>query len=662
MSRSYSFQCGELRFDRNSIPDSVSDVESWPTVDINALSDADRKSYECRRMAVTLYLQDRELSLTAIQQRTGVHRTKISYFVQRCLMTHADGRLVGFRALIQFAHLEPYRRTKPLSKGSRNGKGLAGAFIQLLDKYPSLRTYLERRLKKQFSPSENTKEFKQSIPNLHGKFIKRCRELGIRPDEYPLNTDYKAQRSLATFVKDYALSSFESAATAAGADRIKAPWQDDPSPRGPVMIPYQVVETDGHKIHMRITLTIPDPFGLESVLELDRIWILPVLDLATRAALGYFLSLSIEYNSDDVLEAVQAALVPRKKRALTIPGLQYNKGAGFPAEVFPELEYICWDWIRFDNAKAHLSDQTISVLHSVVGCWPDAGPSGEPDQRPFIERFFQLLTKHFAHRLTGTTGSNSADIIRSLADPKGNARALMRLDELEELVEVLMANYNAKPHDGLGGRSPLEAMAHYLSKDSLFLRPLARCQRKDICLLQNTKEVTVRANLAEGVRPHIHFLGVKYSSDILSANPTLKGKCLRIYFNQKNICTLRAYFDNGAELGVLTAAKPWFFTPHSVRLRREINRLKRLKKISFTENEDAIEAYVKYKRSLAPRDRRAVNSLAKVDRSKQEFALEKSAMDNQKPPEIIDIKRPIVSREQLDVAIKPLSVKKTIVL
>lgn len=649
-------QCGGVRFDRDTIPPEVCDIELWPAVDLQALSDAGRQVYESRRMAVVLYLE-RDLSLTAIEKKTGVSRTRISYFVERCLQNHSDGRIAGFRALIRFSHLQPYERTESAS-GKKGIEGLSGAFNQLLRNYPNLKNFLDRKLKKSLKPGKAPKEIGINVPQLHKQFLAQCREAGITDLDYPFNTDYCGRRSLGTYVRNYIQSNYELAAREAGADKTKSTWQGNP--RALPIFPYQVVEIDGHKLHLRVTLTIPDPFGLEIQVELSRLWILPVFEVTTRAVLGYYLSLSIEYNADDVVAAFQDALVPRTKHALTIPGLKYREGAGFPHELFPELEYACWDWVRYDNAKAHFADSTLSIMHTVIGCWSDAGPRGEPDQRPFIERFFQLLTANFAHRITGTTGSNTLDIIRELADPNGDTSVLMNLRELEELIEVIFADYNATPHDGLGGRTPLEAMAHYVRKSDQLIRTLARCQRKDLCLLQVNKIVTIRANLKEGVRPHIHYKGVNYSNEILSTNAALVGKKLRIYIKIKDLRTLRAFFDDGAELGVLSAARPWLFTPHDLRLRTEINRLKRLGKIRFGEGDDAIQVYVDYKRQMVKKDKRAANALAKVDRALKThepialpFLPDETSSDS--PAEAPTLKTK-------DVIAKPLTVKRTVLI
>jgi putative transposase len=49
-------------------------------------------------------------------------------------------------------------------------------------------------------------------------------------------------------------------------------------------------------------------------------------------------------------------------------------------------------------------------------------------------------------RLPGYTGSHPRDLRRVVADPRNNLRLFVSLDELEELVEYAIADYNGTPH------------------------------------------------------------------------------------------------------------------------------------------------------------------------------------------------------------------------
>lgn len=125
---------------------------------------------------------------------------------------------------------------------------------------------------------------------------------------------------------------------------------------------------------------------------------------------------------------------------------------GFPSQPLPELAYVTWEWMRLNNAKANLASETLTASCEFVGCLADAGPKYSPDERPYIERFFGTTASRLSSRLPGYTGSHPRDLLRALADPKGNLRLYVSIDELEELVEYAIVSYNGTPHTGLEQR------------------------------------------------------------------------------------------------------------------------------------------------------------------------------------------------------------------
>lgn len=607
------FAFDKLRFDRASFPQQLSDLAGWPSVDVTALSEADAASFSSRREAIELFIGEPLLPMTTIQKRTGVDPKTVYRIIDRCLAKHADGRIFGFRAAIPYARLKEYERVHSINRAQgAQGVGLSGAFALLLQQYPALEKYLQKVGKKRHKPITGAQEVRRSIKRIHKRFLDECRALGIKANEYPLNQELGGQRSLSAYFKRMDNLSFDAAARSKGAGRVRPAAPEDMEQAPPATRAFEVIEFDGHKIDLRVTLRLTDTLGFEHLVELSRIWILVLLDVASRAVIGYKLALSKEYNKDDVAGAFQAALTPFRPRSYKIPGLAIRQEGGYPSSVFPETRYACWDWLRFDGAKSHLALDTLTRLTQIVGCWPDNGPAGEPDERPFIERFFDVIARNFAHRLPGTTGSDPASIERALSDPKGDLRLLVELDELEDMIEVTIGDYNGHAHDGVSGHTPLEAMGQLLARDGGFLRTLPTIVRQNLCLLQEARVVPIHGNPKASVRPHINFLNVRYTSNVLSSNSGLIGKKVRIYFDVRDIRTVKAFFEDGSELGTLTAAAPWCYTPHSLRVRTEIFRLKRLGKLKYKDGDDPVEAWEKLKRTLASKDKRAASDLAKA--------------------------------------------------
>jgi transposase InsO family protein len=584
----------------------------WPSVDLSALDFKEQQPFRSRQTAIRLYIEEADRSLISIERETGVERKTLYRMIDRCIARHPDGRIYGFRALIPYAHLKKYERLQILVKSAEtSGTGLSGAFSQLLQRYPQLEKMLLRYAKQRQQYGGAPHKVRWPLGRIHQKFLAQCRELGVKPNEYPLNQALGGMRSLAEFLRHCEIAMPSASSTDDEAPVINSLPEHLPA-QPAVTRAFEVVEFDGHKIDLRVAVRLTDPLGFSTLAEINRIWILVLLDVASRTVIGYKLALSKEYNKDDVASALQAALMPFRPRQYTIPGLKMREGGGFPSHVIPETEYACWDWFRFDGAKAHFAQDTLTRLNQIVGCWPDNGPPGQPNKRPFVERFFQLLAQHFAHRLPGTTGSNFTSIEKLLGDPHGDIRLLVELEELEDMVEVLIGDYNGTPHSGLFHRTPLEAMAQLLARDKGYLRTLPRIVRQNLCLLQEARIKPIKGNTTTSVRPHINFLEVRYTNDILMNSIGLIGKKVRIYFDVRDIRTVKAFFEDGSELGVLTAARPWCYTPHSLRVRREILRLKRQGDLRWREGSDPVESWEKFKRQQLRTSRRAASDLAKT--------------------------------------------------
>lgn len=147
----------------------------------------------------------------------------------------------------------------------------------------------------------------------------------------------------------------------------------------PAMRPYQVVEFDGHRLDIRLKVVVRDALGFEHEFEIERVWLPAIIDVCTRAVLGFHLAICREYSRYDVIKTIESALEPHRLRDFTIPGLAYGPHDGFPSQRLPELAYTTWEWMKLDNAKANLAKETLDALCEFVGCCADAGPKYSPD-------------------------------------------------------------------------------------------------------------------------------------------------------------------------------------------------------------------------------------------------------------------------------------------
>ncbi|QDQ82181.1 DDE-type integrase/transposase/recombinase [Paraburkholderia megapolitana] len=595
------------------------DLATWPTLAWTGLEASARERIKNCIVAIERYARGE--SVKDIETATGVNRRQLYRLLERAIAQHPDGRLYGFRALIAHARVTGYVRVRPVTVcGERGSRGAVGALSQLFERYPLLAAWLilqirQRRIKlDQIPADEGLRTRLRGLQALHAEFLQQCRQLGLTAADYPFNTVGHAIRSLSGRVKAELLRGFGTAARAAGASHLKGLPRPDEATTPAATRPYQVVEFDGHRLDIRLKVVVRDPLGFAHEFEIERVWLLVIIDVCTRMVLGYHLVLAREYSRYDVIKTVEKALEPHHVPTFTIPGLACGPQDGFASQRLPELAYVSWEWMKLDNAKANLAAETLAALCEFVGCAVNAGPKHSPDERPYIERFFGTIASRLSSRLPGYTGSHPRDLRRALADPKGNLRLYVALNELEELIEYAIASYHGTPHSGLNSVTPLEAMEYFVRGRQTLLTWLPERHRRTLCLMQSARRCRVAGYLERGVRPHINLFGVRYTNAVLACSAQLIGQTLHVYMNADDLRCVRAFLADGTELGVLDAQGAWRVMPHNLTLRKEIRKLQGSKRARTIPGANPIEAYVQTKLVAAKKTRKAASELAQAAR------------------------------------------------
>lgn len=101
------------------------DLAAWPSIDEFALSAERRALYRRRERAIRLYLNgatDRQIQAACSLGRVQTYRL----LTERCLKTHPDGRVNGWRGLLPYTRVKSYERTAPLKLNAWSG-GAVGA-------------------------------------------------------------------------------------------------------------------------------------------------------------------------------------------------------------------------------------------------------------------------------------------------------------------------------------------------------------------------------------------------------------------------------------------------------------------------------------------------------------------------------------------------------
>ena len=574
-----------------SIDPTLLDLKAWPGVNSGVLSEAKRIKFEKRKQAIEKLIlgkSDQEL-----QTECGVSRRMAVYFLKRALKLHPDGRIYGFRILVQHSRLEPYNRVAEVPPGwNFSQSGLSGAFGKLLREHPDLQDMLDRHILK-LGGNKYIYESRVKLKSLHKRLLDRCRDYGLaKGNQYPFNTKTLAHRSLSDYIHRTIKENINRAVIANLGSAALTTFKTGDGTNRPPHQPFQRVEVDAHKIDAIWTILIPSIFGNAIAKVTDRLWILTAKECASGTILAHLRSSRTEINSDDVLDLVAKALRTWKPLDLRIPTLKYKNGSGYPANIDTRFERACWKETSVDGSLAETCKRVKSLIKSAVGTDTLTLHRHNPNDRPYIESFFGLLEQNNFHRLPNTTGSGPTDSVRKNPE-KVAIKYQMQVEHLDELLCVMHANYNCTPQTVLGGRTPLEYLQYLCESTGQW--PVQTDPEKIDSLLVIRRKVIVRGDISQGRRPHINYGGgVKYTNSVLRQAVGLIGKAIVIEI-PRDIRTVLAYTEDGGSLGPLSAAPPWNRVPHTLEIRRAIQAHQRKARMQdYVENSDPVIDYANY--------------------------------------------------------------------
>lgn len=612
---------------RRSLTPEQGDYHNWPQVDVSLLRPNVRREYERRRDAVTAYLDgcsEKEIrALSRTEKQKGYRRDHVLYFLSRCLALHKDGRIYGFRGLLPYKRQKAYTRTKPLPalatqivKGHR--AGYAGAFAKYLNDHPNVQKALLRRLLNKPAPGMMPEQNPDITTTVFSAFLEAAKKDNGGILEYPHNVDEQARRSLASFAKRLFITDTTERIRATEGPQAAIKWENAGGQKVRHSTrPYERVEIDFKKLDAIWTIEIPHPMGGDPILlELERIWLIVVLETNSRATLGYRLSLNTEPNAGDVMAAIDHALAVWTPRNLKVPLLDYQVGTGLPSGVIPQCAHALWDQTFMDNAWSNLAYAVTDGLMDVVGSSVNVGIAGAPNRRPFIERFFGTLEKYGFRILANTTGSHPKD--KKKMDPSKMAkRYRLTIEALYDIVDVVLASLNDREgHKGIGGRSPLQVLQYHANDPSALQRGLTLVDEKELLWLAERVNVTVQGNPKTGKSPLVDFAGAEYTNNILKDSLKLIGQKITLLVKpHQDIRSLLAFRSDGTEIGYLKVRGGWADSPHNLQQRKLTNRLIRHGQIASAAKGNPIENAKVYFTKQAHTSRRAATHLANFEYS-----------------------------------------------
>lgn len=581
----------------------ASGIDAWTEVRVKSLPKDRRPRFRRRKRALELYVRDR-LPLNEISQRVGLSRGEIYRLVQRAFTVLDDGTVVGWLACIPGYRIKAYERRAAASTGK------AGRVSLFFRENPNLLELVTAWALGKKSPDVG-KVRGRGLARIWTGFLNALRDAKIdeatAPNRKALARVVRAIRT-SNYDKSVGLLHGPEAARIARLDATEDSIQA-------TAVPYESVQFDAHRLDVIITIRVTDADGTKRSVPLARLWLLLLIDVASRAVLGYSICPSLQVGADDVLDAFANALVRWVPKDTPSPRIAYRVGAGLPSGVLPGCERRAFVSLRFDNAMAHLSAWTQERIIETIGCEINTGRPASPLSRAVVERFFLTFEEVSLHKWPSTTGSGPSDPRRHEPD-RAAERLEVELPDLELAVDLAIANYNTTPHSSLNGRTPLEYIRYCDERRIGLPRHIKHPCGQELPLFKREFTKRIAGDLRKGRRPYVEFMGVRYTNEALMHLTNLIGSPVTLVVNVKDLRYAEVFLANGASIGIVKASAPWLRHAHSLRTRRTIRALMRRGVIPL-DSHDPVMAHLKFLEARA-RSRRADRN--KLEKQRREIA------------------------------------------
>ena len=524
--------------------------ENWEPIVTDGFSEINKEIYKNRKYAVDAYIDG--VSLPDILERTHIIPNEVLRLVKKCCMETEDNHMLGYVALIPH-----YRNKRKKNKVE-----------MLCEKYSGLADFIEGNY---FGDKRYTLEKNMTMKNLHKKFVDYCKELGIPDYEFPFTTKDRGYQTLINYIK---MIRNANSSLAISREDPNAIQKFNSTGNGTQIsikpyFPFQTVQLDGHRIDLLYTIEVEDHTGQIIKIPATRLWVIAVIDVATRAVLGYSVSARENYDHFSVLEAIKNSILPHK--SLSLPyDLKYPDNGGYPSTAYTETEWAIFDTIMLDNAKSHLAHDVIHTLTEELGCCMNFGSVATPESRGVVERLFGTIEKNGFHRLPSTTGSNVQDKKRN--HPEKNAiKYDITFDDVTGILDYLFALYNNSSHSGIDGFTPLEKMGKLIRESGMMpniIEDENREKIKQLCWFNINRKL--RGGYETGRRPILSYQNIHYHAKGCKLDMSLVGQNVIIRVNPDDISRVRLYSKEGIYLADMVADGEWGSKPHSLKTREYI--------------------------------------------------------------------------------------------
>jgi len=506
----------------------------------------------------------------------------------RCLKP-ADGlgTIVGWEGLLWKKRLKVYTRVN-------DGDGHAGRFSKWLEDNPACEHRLIHLIKKGGGGKKIASQA-PSVRSVASQFIEEIRA-SCKEGEYPRSTKSCARRSIERYVRDHVTMNLSTTEVWFGSNVAARQHLGSGHFNFPLAAaPFDIVGCDANVIDAIGVVIIDGPAGPQRI-PVQRMKLVPLICHFSRCISGYNICIEPQISAAHIEQAYLMGTRKWTPMEITVAGLKYDVGAGFPVGVIDGLDEVHPAGIHLDNAAQHYGKGVQQRIRRSAGCLVRWGGVGHWWRNAVTERFFQTLTAHGFKRLPSSMGSGPQDPLRPDNPLVEATEKGIEWHELIQLLDVLIANYNCKPSKALGGRSPLDVVrsAMKLRRGAWLPRPRppysATSPRPGIEIVGKRINGYVHTRVA----PYVELDETRYSGPELSGRYDLIKK--KVYLHvPHDMRTVEAFLQTGERIGELRCLNQgWSLTAHTREQRRAINDLIRTGELHVPEGGDPVAAYLNH--------------------------------------------------------------------
>lgn len=586
---------------RNDLPVlDAAELQTWFRPAVNHLQDAMQQRYLNGVAALTAVLTGTS-TVTAAAEDNHLCRKRVRSMAERAIELGPDGQPIGFRVCVPHG---AYRASVIDDTAEMPRVASSNAFRRVLACHPKIRNWVESYTHP-LPRGRPPKSFKR----LHEKMLAELRRLDLH-DYYPLNAEDKGWRALLRHIRRTRIEGEPWGFDDVFVDVVAQPTSLWEAYRGRV---FDRTEFDAHRIDVETQISIELPNGGQVTRKITALWLLAEVEVESRAIVGWVLRVGRSYNNLDAATCLARGMQPWSPRELTVPGLEYAPNAGMPAGIPGVAAAMRARCVALDNAKSHHSlvlEEAFCRAHDGVMLF---GRPHEPRSRPIVEQLFSRLEKGGFRLIAGgfepATRLGEDRVRISDFAPEDHP---VQMHLLEQLVDVIIANYNASPHPALGSMSPLQFLMARAQAPGWTYMPSDRAQMaRDMGSV--LIPVDVKGNFEKKIMPHVNYMYVKYRSPELDGRWELVGKKVFAKIYRNDLRTITLYHSATQPIGVLRAMSPWAHTPHDETTRRLICQWSKAPDgLEIKGAECAVAAYLAFLRKKAPTSQQATDQLARM--------------------------------------------------